>query len=55
MVSTAQKSDFLNDLLDAVIDLPDSIQITEDIFIDDDLFSENDIEGDNKQIIDNIL
>ena len=33
MVSTAQKSDFLNDLFDAVIDLPDSIQITEDIFI----------------------
>ena len=55
MVATAQKSDFLKDLFDAVIDLPDSIQITEDIFIDDDLFSENDIEGDNKQIIDNIL
>ena len=56
-----KKSDFYNNLFDAIIDLPDSMQIidnapiTEDIFIDDDLFSENDIEDDDKQIIDNVL
>ena len=45
MTSAAQKGCFYNNLLDAVIDLPNSGQIiddapaTEDIFIDDDLFS----------------
>ena len=55
------KSDFYNNLFDAVIDLSDSKQIiddaltTEDIFIDDDQFSDEDIEDDSKQIIDDIL
>ena len=30
MAATAQKSDFCNDLFDAVIDLPDSRQIIDD-------------------------
>ena len=56
-----KKSDFYNDLFDAVIDLPDSRQIiddvptTEDIFRGDDLFFDKDIEDDSKQIIDGIL
>ena len=55
------KNDFCNDLLVAVIDLPESRQIiddapkTEDIFIDINFFIENDIEDDDKNIIDNIL
>ena len=61
MAATAQKSDFYNDLLDVVIDLPGSRQSihdapnTENIFIDDDLLSDEDIEDDSKQTIGNIL
>ena len=61
MAATAQKSDFYNDLLDVVIDLPGSRQrihdapTTENIFIDDDLLSDEDIEDDSKQTIGNIL
>ena len=61
MAATAQKSDFYNDLLDVVIDLPGSRQsihdapTTENIFIDDDLLSDEDIEDNSKQSIGNIL